>query len=56
MLVDMYDFIYYCRKQKSFVVDSTVFTCISMLAKAVGPAIAEDIKQLLEPMLAVGLR
>lgn len=43
------------KKQKNFAVDPTVFTCISMLAKAVGPAIARDVRDLLEPMLAVGL-
>ncbi|KAG8142390.1 hypothetical protein E2320_006314 [Naja naja] len=37
-------------------VDATVFTCISMLARAMGPSIQQDIKELLEPMLAVGLR
>ena len=37
-------------------VDPTVFTCVSMLAKAVGPPIVPDVKELLEPMLAVGLR
>ena len=44
------------RKQKSFVVDPTVFICISMLAKAIGGGLAGDIKELLEHMLAVGLR
>ncbi|CAH1772250.1 unnamed protein product [Owenia fusiformis] len=43
------------KRHKSFVVDPAVFTCISMLAKAVGPAITVDVKALLEPMLAVGL-
>lgn len=37
-------------------VDATVFTCISMLSRAMGPSIQPDIKELLEPMLAVGLR
>lgn len=37
-------------------VDATVFTCISMLSRAMGPTIQPDIKELLEPMLAVGLR
>lgn len=37
-------------------VDATVFTCISMLSRAMGPSIHQDIKELLEPMLAVGLR
>ncbi|XP_074653906.1 serine/threonine-protein kinase mTOR-like [Tubulanus polymorphus] len=43
------------RKQKSFTVDSAVFTCISMLAKAVGPAIVDDIQEILDQMLSVGL-
>ncbi|XP_041480411.1 serine/threonine-protein kinase mTOR-like [Lytechinus variegatus] len=43
------------RKHKSIIVDPAVFTCISMLARAVGPVIARDVKELLEPMLAVGL-
>lgn len=37
-------------------VDATVFTCISMLSRAMGPCIQQDIKELLEPMLTVGLR
>ncbi len=37
-------------------VDATVFTCISMLSRAMGPSIQQDVKELLEPMLAVGLR
>ena len=47
---------FHYRKAKSFVVDPTVFICISMIAKAVGPTIVGEVKQLLEPMLAVGLR
>uniref|UniRef100_A0A8C8SCE8 Serine/threonine-protein kinase TOR n=1 Tax=Pelusios castaneus TaxID=367368 RepID=A0A8C8SCE8_9SAUR len=43
------------KRQKSIQVDATVFTCISMLARAMGPCIQQDIKELLEPMLAVGL-
>ncbi|EMP41525.1 Serine/threonine-protein kinase mTOR [Chelonia mydas] len=43
------------KRQKSMQVDATVFTCISMLARAMGPCIQQDIKELLEPMLAVGL-
>jgi len=46
----------FCRKQKSLVVDPTVFTCISMLAKAMGPNIVQDIRDLLDAMMAVGLR
>lgn len=45
-----------CRRQKTMQVDATVFTCISMLSRAMGPSIQPDIKELLEPMLAVGLR
>lgn len=48
--------LFLCRRQKAMQVDATVFTCISMLARAMGPGIQQDIKELLEPMLAVGLR
>lgn len=37
-------------------VDPAVFTCISMLAKAVGSMIANEVRDLLDNMLAVGLR
>lgn len=43
------------KRQKTMQVDATVFTCISMLARAMGPSIQQDIKELLEPMLSVGL-
>ncbi|KAG8434781.1 hypothetical protein GDO86_012940 [Hymenochirus boettgeri] len=43
------------KRQKSLQVDATVFTCISMLARSMGPSIQQDIKELLEPMLSVGL-
>ncbi|XP_069466036.1 serine/threonine-protein kinase mTOR isoform X2 [Ambystoma mexicanum] len=43
------------KRQKLLQVDATVFTCISMLARALGPCIQQDIKELLEPMLSVGL-
>ncbi|CDQ74049.1 unnamed protein product [Oncorhynchus mykiss] len=43
------------KRQKTMQVDATVFTCISMLSRAMGPSIQQDIKELLEPMLAVGL-
>ena len=33
-----------------------MFTCVSMLAKAVGAVIARDVRELIDPMLAVGLR
>ena len=37
-------------------VDATVFTCISMLARAMGPGIQQDIKELLERVAAGGIR
>ncbi|KAG9481906.1 hypothetical protein GDO78_010897 [Eleutherodactylus coqui] len=43
------------KRQKTMQVDATVFTCISMLARALGPCIQQEIKELLEPMLSVGL-
>ncbi|XP_077105803.1 serine/threonine-protein kinase mTOR isoform X2 [Ranitomeya variabilis] len=43
------------KRQKSMQVDATVFTCISMLARALGPSIQQEVKELLEPMLSVGL-
>ena len=49
-------FLFTFRKAKSFTVDPTVFICVSMLARAVGPSIGADVKHLLDPMLAVGLR
>ncbi|GBN02820.1 Serine/threonine-protein kinase mTOR, partial [Araneus ventricosus] len=35
--------------------EPAVFTCISMLGRAVGHTIMQDIKELLEPMMATGL-
>ncbi|GIX92209.1 hypothetical protein CEXT_19071 [Caerostris extrusa] len=35
--------------------EPAVFTCISMLGRAVGHTIIQDIKELLEPMMATGL-
>ncbi|XP_053307789.1 serine/threonine-protein kinase mTOR isoform X5 [Spea bombifrons] len=43
------------KRQKSIQVDATVFTCISMLARSMGASIQQDVKELLEPMLSVGL-
>ncbi|XP_072283025.1 serine/threonine-protein kinase mTOR isoform X8 [Pyxicephalus adspersus] len=43
------------KRQKTIQVDATVFTCISMLARALGPTIQQEVKELLEPMLSVGL-
>ncbi|XP_054720357.1 serine/threonine-protein kinase mTOR-like [Uloborus diversus] len=42
-------------RKKVPLTEPAVFTCISMLARAVGHAIMNDIKELLEPMLATGL-
>lgn len=52
---NMYSLINY-RKQKNMVVDPSVFTCISMLARAVGPAMIKDVRDLLDSMFATGLR
>ncbi|XP_069105224.1 uncharacterized protein [Argopecten irradians] len=43
------------KKHKSFVVDPAVFTCISMLARAVGPRMTKDVRDMLDSMLATGL-
>ncbi|XP_053376740.1 serine/threonine-protein kinase mTOR-like [Mercenaria mercenaria] len=43
------------KKHKNFVVDPSVFTCISMLAKAIGPGMRKDVHDLLESMLVTGL-
>ena len=48
--------IFKSRKNRSFVVDPAVFTCVSMLARALGPALQNDLKELLDSMLATGLR
>ncbi|XP_048250308.1 serine/threonine-protein kinase mTOR-like isoform X1 [Haliotis rufescens] len=46
---------YSAKKHRNFVVDPAVFTCISMLAKAMGPQMTRDIRELLDSMLATGL-
>ncbi|KXJ19820.1 Serine/threonine-protein kinase mTOR [Exaiptasia diaphana] len=43
------------KRQKSVTVDPMVFACVAMMSRAVGPKISKDIKDLLEPMLSVGL-
>ncbi|CAC5361665.1 MTOR [Mytilus coruscus] len=43
------------KKYKSFVVDPAVFTCISMLSRAVGNIMMKDVRELLDSMLATGL-
>ena len=44
------------RKMQGWVVDPSVFTCISMLARAMGPEMTANVKELLESMFATGLR
>lgn len=36
-------------------VDPTVYTCISMLSKAIGPAMCQEVRELLDSMLSAGL-
>ncbi|XP_076451616.1 serine/threonine-protein kinase mTOR-like isoform X2 [Babylonia areolata] len=43
------------KKTRNFVVDPSVFTCISMLARAMGPEMTANIKELLDSMFATGL-
>ncbi|BFZ23557.1 hypothetical protein BsWGS_26596 [Bradybaena similaris] len=43
------------KKSRHIVVDPAVFTCISMLARAMGPQMTHDVKELLDSMLATGL-
>ncbi|KAH9523104.1 hypothetical protein Btru_065813 [Bulinus truncatus] len=43
------------KKGRHFVVDPSVFTCISMLARALGPQMTNDVKESLDNMLATGL-
>ncbi|XP_035824600.1 serine/threonine-protein kinase mTOR isoform X2 [Aplysia californica] len=43
------------KKNRNFVVDPAVFTSVSMLARAMGPTLTHDVKELLESMLATGL-
>lgn len=33
-----------------------VFACVAMMSRAIGPKISKEVKDLLEPMLSVGLR
>ncbi|XP_065842793.1 serine/threonine-protein kinase mTOR-like [Oscarella lobularis] len=43
------------RKSKPVTVDQSVFGCISMLARALEDKLVDEMKALLDPMLAVGL-
>ena len=47
---------YYCRKQKNITVEPSVFTCVSLLARAMGNDIHMNIRDLIGPMLHVPLR
>nr|KAG5704724.1 hypothetical protein BaRGS_005180 [Batillaria attramentaria] len=47
---------YSSKKTRHFTVDPAVFTCISMLARAMGPEMTHDVKELLDCMFATGLR
>ena len=33
-----------------------VFSCVAMMSRAIGPKTSKEVKDLLEPMLSVGLR
>lgn len=44
------------RKQKGVYIDPAVFACITMVAMAMGPAVARDIQEMLDNIFAVGLR
>jgi len=43
------------RRQKAVTVDPMVFACVAMMSCAIGPKISKEVKDLLEPMLSVGL-
>ncbi|KAK0063750.1 serine/threonine-protein kinase mTOR-like isoform X1 [Biomphalaria pfeifferi] len=43
------------KKGRHLIVDPSVFTCISMLARAMGPQMTSDVRELLDNMLATGL-
>ncbi|KAK7093536.1 serine/threonine-protein kinase mTOR-like isoform X2 [Littorina saxatilis] len=46
---------YSSKKTRGWVVDPSVFTCISMLARAMGPEMTANVKELLDSMFATGL-
>ncbi|PVD35573.1 hypothetical protein C0Q70_02536 [Pomacea canaliculata] len=46
---------YSSKKMRHFTVDPAVFTCISMLARAMGPEMTHDVRELLDSMFATGL-
>ncbi|XP_027052994.1 serine/threonine-protein kinase mTOR [Pocillopora verrucosa] len=43
------------KRQKAVTVDPMVFACVAMMSRAIGPKISKEVKDLLEPMLSVGL-
>ena len=48
--------LFFIRRQKAVTVDPMVFACVAMMSRAIGPKISKEVKDLLEPMLSVGLR
>ena len=54
--VTTYVHVHFFRRQKAVIVDPMVFACIAMMSRAIGPKISKEVKDLLEPMLSVGLR
>lgn len=51
-----YYYVFCARRQKVVTVDPMVFACVAMMSRAIGPKISKEVKDLLEPMLSVGLR
>ena len=45
-----------CRKTRGWSADPSLFMCVSMLARALGPEVLVNVKDLLPSMLATGLR
>ncbi|XP_078741728.1 serine/threonine-protein kinase mTOR-like [Lampetra fluviatilis] len=43
------------KRLRAFLVEPPVLTCVCMLARAMGPSVTREVRELLEPMLAVGL-
>lgn len=56
LLFVIYDYAFCARRQKAVTVDPMVFACVAMMSRAIGPKISKEVKDLLEPMLSVGLR
>lgn len=56
LLFMTYYYAFCARRQKAVTVDPMVFACVAMMSRAIGPKISKEVKDLLEPMLSVGLR